>query len=108
MDIAWKETRKNRSRPLRGYRPLLRKEVAMSRQHHEIKCETEYYQAVECGLKKFELRVNDRNYQTFDMVTLIEVVGGTKTGRSLTPVEIKYVLRGGTFGLPDDVCIFNW
>ena len=79
----------------------------MSRQHHEIKCETKYYQAVECGIKKFELRENDRDYQVYDMVSLIEVVNGNPTGRKIN-FEIKYVLRGGVYGLPKDWCIFNW
>ena len=30
--------------------------VCMSRQHHYLKCETEYYQAVEKGIKTFEVR----------------------------------------------------
>lgn len=32
----------------------------MSRKHHYLKTETEYYQAVEEGIKRFELRKNDR------------------------------------------------
>lgn len=80
----------------------------MSRQHHEIKCETEYYQAVESGRKKFELRLNDRHYQLGDIVTLIEVVESVKTGRCLPPVEIKYLLLGGVCNLPANMCIFNW
>lgn len=80
----------------------------MSRQHHYLKTETEYYQQVERGIKKFELRKNDRNFQPHDMVYLEEVVNGIKTGRSMPPVEIQYVLVGGKFGLPEDYCIFNW
>jgi hypothetical protein len=80
----------------------------MSRQHHYLKTATTFYQAVERGKKKFELRINDRNYQIGDMVYLEEVVEGVKTGRSLPPVEIQYILYGGQFNLPEDYCIFNW
>ena len=80
----------------------------MSRQHHYLKTETEYFQAIERGEKKFELRKNDRNFQVYDMVHLEEVVKGIKTGRSLPPVEIKYVISGGKFGLSKQYCIFNW
>lgn len=80
----------------------------MSRQHHELKCETEYYQAVEKGFKKFEFRINDRNFTKFDIVTLVEVVQGIPTGRKISPLEIQYVLYGGTFGLPKGYCVFNW
>lgn len=78
------------------------------RQHHYLKTETEYYQAIEQGKKKFELRKNDRNFQVHDIVVLEEVVNGVKTGRSLPQIEILYVLKGGKYGLPEDYCIFNW
>lgn len=40
----------------------------MSRQHHYVKVETEYYQALERGEKKFELRKNDRDFQKYDCI----------------------------------------
>lgn len=81
----------------------------MSRQHHYLKTETEYYQAVERGEKKFELRKNDRDFKKHDMLYLEEVVNGVKTGRSLPPVEIQYVLKDCTkYGLCDGYCILNW
>jgi len=79
----------------------------MSRQHHDLKTETEYYQAVEAGIKTFELRVNDRNFQVGDMVRLVEVVSGVPTGRKIPPKEIIYILRGGKFGLPETHCILQ-
>ena len=39
----------------------------MSRHHHHLKTETEYYQAVEQELKKFELRKNDRDFKIGDI-----------------------------------------
>lgn len=80
----------------------------MSRQHHEIKTETEFYQQVEKGLKRFEARRNDRNYKVYDMVTLLESVKGVLTGRKYGPVEIDYVLRGPAYGIEDGHCVFNW
>ena len=80
----------------------------MSRQHHYLKTETEYYQAVECGTKKFELRKNDRNFKAYDIVCLIETVNGIQTGRQLSSLEIQYVLPGGKHGLDPDYCIFGW
>ena len=80
----------------------------MSRQHHRIKCETQYYQAVEQGLKKFEIRKNDRNYKIGDIVYLEETVCGVKTGRVIDQLEIRYIFYGGKFGLSDDYVIFNW
>ena len=80
----------------------------MSRQHHYLKTETEQFQAVERGEKKFELRVNDRGFKKYDMVYLQEFANGERTGRDLPPVEIQHVLYGGKFGLPEKYCVFNW
>ena len=80
----------------------------MSIQHHYLKTETEYYQAVEKELKKFELRKNDRDFQIGDMLYLEETVSGTYTGRKLAPKEIKYILLGGKYGLVEDHCIVCW
>ncbi|MDH4127109.1 MAG: DUF3850 domain-containing protein [Spirochaetota bacterium] len=81
----------------------------MSKKHHYLKTETEYYQAIECGKKKFELRKNDRDFRQYDILYLEEVVNGVKTGRSLPPVEIKYMLKDcAKYGLRDGYCILNW
>lgn len=80
----------------------------MSRKHHYLKTETEYYQAVEEGIKRFELRKNDRDYQIGDMLYLEETVKGVYTGRRLPSVEIKYIFKGGKYGLKEGYCIINW
>lgn len=80
----------------------------MRRQHHYLKCETEYFQAVERGEKKFELRLNDRDYKARDIIYLNEVVNGKPTGRSIEGLVIKYIFYGGRYGLPENYCIFNW
>lgn len=80
----------------------------MPRQHHDLKTETPYYQAIEAGKKLFEARINDRNFQEGDMVTLLEVVSGVPTGRRIGPLEITYVLRGPAFGIQEGHCVFNW
>lgn len=79
----------------------------MSRQYHDLKCDTEYYQAVERGKKKFEVRKNDRNFKVYDMVTLHEYVNGVYTGRKIS-IEIQYILAGGKFGIDKDYCVFCW
>jgi len=80
----------------------------MARQHHYLKTETEFYQAVENEEKKFELRKNDRDFKEYDMIYLEEVVNGIKTGRSLEGKEIKYIFKGGLYGLQEGYCIINW
>jgi hypothetical protein len=80
----------------------------VSIQHHYLKTETEYYQAVDQGIKKFELRKNDRNFIVGDILYLEETVYGIKTGRSLPPLRIQYILYGGKYGLDENYCIINW
>ena len=78
------------------------------RKNHYLKTETEYFQAVEKGNKKFELRKNDRNFEVGDRIYLEETIEGIKTGRELPPLEIMYILKGGKYGLEEDYCILNW
>lgn len=75
----------------------------MQRKHHEIKCLTEYYQAIEAGDKTFEVRKNDRDYRRYDFLVLCEVVGSARipTGRKMV-YSVRYIMQGGQFGLPDD------
>jgi len=80
----------------------------MKQQHHYLSCETEYFNAIERGEKKFEIRINDRNFQKHDMVYLQEIIDGVLTDRDLPPIEIQYVLHGGVHGLDQGYCIFNW
>lgn len=79
----------------------------MPRKHHDLKTETEYYQAVERGDKTFEVRKNDRDFQRYDMIVLSEVVNGIPTGRKLEPMEIIYILHGGIFGIASDYCVMQ-
>jgi hypothetical protein len=79
----------------------------MSRQHHYLKIETEYYQAVERGDKTFELRKNDRDFKVYDIVHLQETVKGSHTGRELPGKRVKYILYGGKYGLADGYCILQ-
>lgn len=83
----------------------------MTRKHHYLKTETKYFQAVEKGVKKFEIRNNDRDFKTYDMVYLQETVNGVQTGREAGPFEINYVLtdeEAGKYGLLPGHCVFNW
>lgn len=39
---------------------------------HDLKCDSEYFQAVVDGLKPFELRKNDRSFRVGDVIHLRE------------------------------------
>lgn len=80
----------------------------MSRQHHYLKTETQYYQKVEKGIKTFELRKNDRDFKVGDVLHLEETINGEYTGRKWKPLEIRYILHGPAYGLAEGWCIMNW
>ena len=79
----------------------------MSRQHHYLKTETEYFQLQEKGEKTFEVRLNDRDFRKHDIVHLEEVVNGQYTGRTLPFKEIVYILHGGQFGIEEGYCVLQ-
>jgi len=79
----------------------------MTRQHHHLKIEAIYFRAIEEGIKTFECRKNDRNYQKGDIVSFIEKANGIETGRVLGPYEIIYILYGPKFGIREGYCVFS-
>lgn len=75
---------------------------------HEIKILPQYYEAVSKGIKQFELRKDDRDYQVGDLVRLREWDGKEYTGNKMI-IGIKYVLRDcPEYGLMEGYCIFGW
>jgi len=75
---------------------------------HEIKIRPEYYKSVIAGMKTFELRENDRQYEVGDEVKLMEWDEEGFTGRYHT-ITITYVLQNvPEYGLADGFCIFGW
>ena len=61
---------------------------------HELKCWLIYFPPVVCGDKKFECRLNDRDYKVGDFLLLKEWDPETKeyTGR-VQEVIVDYILR---------------
>lgn len=77
-------------------------------EQHEIKILPQYFADVSKGIKQFELRKDDRDYQVGDLVILREWNKGTYTGNSIS-VIIKYILRDcPEYGLMEGYCIFGW
>ncbi len=74
---------------------------------HQLKILPEFFDAVKCGNKRFELRKNDRNYQVGDMLILEEWDGQQYTGDSIVRF-VTYVYHGkGKFGLAEGYCILG-
>lgn len=75
---------------------------------HELKTWPLQFSAILHGRKKYELRVNDRNFQENDEVRLLEWNPETQryTGRHIL-ATISFMTRGGEFGLPENLCILS-
>ncbi|MFV0413317.1 MAG: ParB/RepB/Spo0J family partition protein [Oscillospiraceae bacterium] len=75
---------------------------------HCLKTWPREFEATQSGLKPWEFRVNDRNFEVGEHVMLEEWNPETEeyTGRTFAGV-IKYMLSGPAFGIPDGYVIFT-
>ena len=74
---------------------------------HELKILPLYFQAVWDGIKTFELRKDDRDYQRGDILVLKEWDGKEYTGSALC-VKVTYILQDAEkFGLKDGYIIMG-
>ncbi len=93
---------------LNGHRQEQRKGTAPVA--HFLKTWTEPFEAVLSGAKTFEVRKSDRTFAVGDILSLREwrppTSGGVGvyTGR-FVDVRITFILSGGSFGLPSDLCV---
>ena len=75
---------------------------------HKIKIKPEYYALLDVGIKTFELRENDRDYQVGDSIQFTIIF---ENGRLLEIDQkyiITYVLKDvEKYGLKKDYCIFS-
>lgn len=74
---------------------------------HKLKILPEYYDAVRCGDKRFEIRKNDRDFHTGDILRLKEWDGKQYTGEELDAV-VRYIYYGiDEYGLAEGYCIMS-
>ena len=79
---------------------------------HELKIRHDYLIDVSLGIKTFELRKNDRDYQVGDLIRFIDISVGY-TNNDIEPYidentlyRITYVLKNvEKYGLDKDYCI---
>ena len=72
---------------------------------HLLKLADKYWKDVRCGLKTFEVRYNDRNFEVGDHVKFRRVNSEEEMGLTFT---ITYVLTHDDFpqGIPEGWCVF--
>ena len=84
--------------------------------HHTLKTDPAVFDRSAAGRKPWEIRLNDRDFQVGDTVTLQETVFSGEqmrkgaslgfTGKEING-QITYVLRGPKYGLADGWCVFS-
>jgi hypothetical protein len=76
-------------------------------EEHHIKTWVPEFQAAWDGLKLFEIRVNDRNYQVGDTLVQQEWIPDSEyTGREIR-ATVVYMVNGGEWGLPVELCVMS-
>ena len=70
------------------------------------KIQSEFFQAVQSGKKKFELRKDEDGIQEGDFIILHEWINDEYTGRSVVG-RVGFVLRGFE-GLEEGYCVFSF
>lgn len=75
---------------------------------HELKIRSIYFDRIALGQKTFEIRKNDRDFQTGDTVILreINIDNPLYSGRELS-YKIGYVFSGEEFGVQKGYCVFS-
>ena len=74
---------------------------------HHLKTWPLYFESMVAGIKTFECRNNDRNFQVGDILILNEYESDTGyTGRSI-PRVVTYVMVGPRLGLAEGWCIMG-
>lgn len=95
----------------------------MKPQSHILKCEETYFLALLEGRKNFEVRRNDRGFQTGDAIVVERVrtmegrtsfvnEGGVAVGLDRRRAHkqyftITYILQGGQFGIEPAFCVMG-
>lgn len=73
---------------------------------HKLKLRPEYYEAIMSGKKRFEVRINDRDYRVGDIIEFKEWNETKYTGRTSIYFTITYILSDFD-GLKDGYVILS-
>lgn len=77
---------------------------------HHLKTWTSAFNAVIYGLKTFEFRLNDRDFEVGDILVLQEYdlsLRDYAPGKPESIWRVSYILHGGQFGIPVGYCIMS-
>ena len=58
---------------------------------HRLKTLPEFYEALCCGVKRFEIRKNDRNFKVGDCLVLVKFENGKEDGNNVLLRNVDYI-----------------
>jgi hypothetical protein len=79
---------------------------------HSLKCASGAFDAIIDGRKRFEYRLNDREFHVGDTLELHEIVDAARfnlaglTGRT-SRCRVTYIVRGQDYGVPLGYCVMS-
>lgn len=86
----------------------------MGTTEHKLKTISRYWDAVADGRKTFEVRLNDRAFQTGDILVLekfsddgMYLTDGYTAKKLTIRKRITYLLQGGQFGIEPGYCVLG-
>lgn len=74
---------------------------------HELKTLPVPFRAVQDGYKTHEIRVNDRDFEQFDLLMLREWSQEDSYSGDWILARVTYISMGGTWGLPENLCVMS-
>jgi hypothetical protein len=77
---------------------------------HDLKTVDRYFDAVVAGSKTFEVRLNDRAFQTGDVIRLRKINDKgyyVDYTTAFADFRITYILQGGQFGIEPRYCVLG-
>lgn len=75
---------------------------------HYLKIKPEYFKDIERGVKTFELRKNDRDFQVGDVLMLIKLDNEGNETDQVMRVKVTYILKDcSQYGLQDGYAILG-
>ncbi|WP_435262946.1 DUF3850 domain-containing protein [Tenacibaculum sp. nBUS_03] len=81
----------------------------MEEQEHQLKILPQYFDRVKRGIKTFEVRYNDKDFQSGDKVSLNEWdMRKSKCSGNQIDIKITYVFKDSLDGIDTGYCVFGF
>ena len=76
--------------------------------HHEIEINIEFWETLKAGIKKAEIRRNDRDYKIGDTLEIYPCDdSGERIGGNFVVRTITHIVHGGRYGIETGYCLLS-